>query len=99
MRRLELAGDPVGGQLGVGAGLNLVHYDRNRVARLIGVNPAESPADLARIDRDAAGLDSEVVVVGALNRLELWSPDRWDHYSEQMDQPEALAESLDGLGI
>ncbi len=49
--------------------------------------------------RDAAGLESEVVVVGAGNRLELWSPDRWSRYSEQMDQPEALAESLQGLGI
>jgi SAM-dependent methyltransferase len=48
-------------ELGVGAGLNLVHYDRSRVARLVGVNPAESPADLARINRDAAGLDMELV--------------------------------------
>lgn len=49
--------------------------------------------------REAAGLESEVVVVGALNRLELWSPERWSSYSERMDQPEALAESLQGLGI
>lgn len=49
--------------------------------------------------RQAAGLETEVVVVGALNRLELWSPERWARYSEQMDQPEALAESLQGLGI
>jgi len=49
--------------------------------------------------RDAAGLESEVVVVGAGNRLELWSPKRWSKYSEQMDKPEALAESLQGLGI
>jgi MraZ protein len=49
--------------------------------------------------RSSAGLQSEVVVVGAGNRIELWSPERWSKFSEQMDQPEALAESLQGLGI
>ena len=49
--------------------------------------------------RDSAGIGSEVVLVGAGSRIELWSPERWREVSEQMDQPEALAESLDGLGI
>ena len=38
-------------------------------------------------------------MVGARNRLELWSPLRWGQYSAQMDQPEVLAEHLQGLGI
>jgi MraZ protein len=42
----------------------------------------------------------EVVVVGALNRLEIWSPARWQPYRAQIeDQPEALAEHLADLGI
>ncbi len=49
--------------------------------------------------RDYAGIEAEVVLVGAGSRIELWSPERWSEFSEQMDQPEALAESLDGLGI
>ncbi len=49
--------------------------------------------------RESAELTSEVVVVGAGNRIELWSPKRWSKVSEQMDRPEALAESLQGLGI
>ncbi len=49
--------------------------------------------------RESAGIDNEVVLIGAGNRIELWSPKRWSKYSEQMDQPEALAESLQGLGI
>ena len=49
--------------------------------------------------RDYAGIEAEVVLVGAGSRIELWSPKRWSEFSEQMDQPEALAESLDGLGI
>jgi MraZ protein len=54
---------------------------------------------LPAVLRDFAGLDTEVVVVGARNRLELWSPARWDQYSAQMDQPEVLAGHLAGLGI
>ncbi len=49
--------------------------------------------------RDLARIETEVVLVGAGNRIELWSPERWSEFSEQMDQPEALAESLQGLGI
>jgi DNA-binding transcriptional regulator/RsmH inhibitor MraZ len=41
-----------------------------------------------------------VVVVGALNRLEIWAPDRWQPYRSQIEgQPEALAEHLSDLGI
>jgi MraZ protein len=51
--------------------------------------------------REYAGLtSSEVVVVGALNRLEIWSPDRWEPYRSRTEgEPEALAEHLAGLGI
>ncbi len=51
--------------------------------------------------REYASIESgEVVVVGALNRLELWSPARWQPYRSRIEeQPEALAEHLAGLGI
>ena len=49
--------------------------------------------------RDFAGLESEVVVVGSRSHLEFWSPASWREYSAQMDQPELLAEHLQGLGI
>ena len=54
---------------------------------------------LPSVLRDFAGLGSEVVIVGARNRLELWSPSRWKTFAAQMDQPEVLAEHLQGLGI
>ena len=54
---------------------------------------------LPAVLREFAGLESEVVVIGARNRLEFWSPDNWRQYSTQMDQPEVLAEHLQGLGI
>jgi MraZ protein len=42
----------------------------------------------------------EVVVVGALNRLELWAPERWQPYRAGLEEsPETLAEHLADLGI
>ena len=51
--------------------------------------------------REYAGIgDGEVVVVGALNRLEIWSPAAWQPYRAKIeDEPEALAEHLADLGI
>ncbi|CAN5767009.1 division/cell wall cluster transcriptional repressor MraZ [soil metagenome] len=51
--------------------------------------------------REYAGLTlGEVVVVGALNRLEIWAPKRWEPYRSQIEgEPEALAEHLADLGI
>lgn len=33
--------------------------------------------------RDYAGLDRDVVVIGARDRLEMWNPERWREYEEQ----------------
>jgi MraZ protein len=42
----------------------------------------------------------EVVVVGALSRLELWAPARWDTYRRKLeDAPEEIAERLQELGL
>lgn len=51
--------------------------------------------------REYAGLvEGEVIVVGALNRLEIWSPAAWLPYRSKIeDEPEALAEHLADLGI
>lgn len=49
--------------------------------------------------REWAGLESEVVVVGARDHVELWAPGRWADYSAEMTSPDVLAEHLQGLGI
>ena len=51
--------------------------------------------------RRYAGIDEgEVVIVGALNRLEIWAPSAWEPYRSKIeDEPEALAEHLADLGI
>ena len=49
--------------------------------------------------REFAGLEADAVVVGSRNHLELWSPAAWANYSSRMDEPEALAQHLQVLGI
>jgi len=49
--------------------------------------------------RGFARLESEAVVVGSRDHLEFWSPASWQAFSARMDQPEVLAEHLQGLGI
>jgi MraZ protein len=51
--------------------------------------------------REYAGLsEGEVIVVGALNRLEIWAPSAWLPYRSKIEnEPEALAEHLADLGI
>ena len=49
--------------------------------------------------RESAELGTEAVVVGSRDHAEIWSPARWDDYRRGLDDPNALAQALDGLGI
>ena len=49
--------------------------------------------------RDMAGLDAEAVVVGSRDHAEIWAPSRWDTYRQDLEDPDKLAEALQGLGI
>ena len=49
--------------------------------------------------REWAGLKSEAVVVGSLDHIEIWAPDRWANVRRGLEDPQALAEHLAGLGI
>ena len=49
--------------------------------------------------RETAGLESEAVVVGSRDHAEIWAPARWDEYRRSLEDPDALAEALQGLGI
>jgi MraZ protein len=49
--------------------------------------------------RDMAGLDAEAVVVGSRDHAEIWAPARWDDYRRSLEDPESLAQALQGLGI
>ncbi|MDR0960580.1 MAG: division/cell wall cluster transcriptional repressor MraZ [Propionibacteriaceae bacterium] len=40
---------------------------------------------LTPTQRTWAGLDKDVVVIGAGNRLEVWNPETWDAYAAELD--------------
>lgn len=50
--------------------------------------------------RDYAGLQKDIVFVGMINRIEIWSHDRWKKVFEQSQQDIAgLGEKLADLGL
>jgi len=49
--------------------------------------------------RDWAGLAGEAVIVGSRDHAEIWAPARWDDYRQALEDPDQLAQALDGLGI
>lgn len=48
--------------------------------------------------RTAAGLDKEVVFVGVLSKIELWSKERWEE-NNIYDDMDAVAEHMSDFGI
>ena len=45
--------------------------------------------------KEFAGMEKEVVVTGALNRIEIWSKDRWNKYIEEPESTfEEIAENI-----
>lgn len=54
------------------------------------------PANL----RQVAGIDSQVVIVGMMKRIEIWHPERWAAIQSEVDEDsEAFASQLQDLGI
>ena len=50
--------------------------------------------------RDYAVLNKDLVIIGVSNRVEIWSQDKWDSYSEAEDlEADELAEKMAMLGI
>jgi MraZ protein len=49
--------------------------------------------------REYAGIDGEVVVRGVINRIEIWSKNRWIQYQKEQFSPERIMEKAAALGI
>ena len=50
--------------------------------------------------REFAGLEKEVVIIGVLSRLEIWSKEKWTKYSEEENkQADEIAQNMADLGI
>lgn len=52
------------------------------------------PANL----REFAGLDKDVVLVGVGSRVEIWSKEKWDGISENVDMDD-ITTAMEGLGL
>ena len=52
------------------------------------------PANL----REYAGLEKEIVVIGASTRAEIWSRERWSQNSEELSS-DTVAQAMDELGF
>ena len=54
------------------------------------------PANL----REFAMLEKEVVLIGVLNKIEIWSKAKWEQYSEnENNEADEIAENMTMLGI
>ena len=50
--------------------------------------------------REHACLEKQVVSIGVIDRVEIWSQEKWDSYSEAEDlEADVLAEKMAELGI
>ena len=50
--------------------------------------------------RGYAGIQNETVVIGVMNRLELWNPEKWAQVVAEVEEdPEAIVAQLQDLGI
>jgi len=49
--------------------------------------------------RSFAGLEGEAMVLGSRDHAEIWAPDRWTDYSRSLEDPDAFAQAIAGLGI
>ena len=64
---------------------------RDYVRMLFAAASQEVPDKQGRISippvlREYASLKKEVVVIGSMNRIEIWDPQAWAHYSEEQEQ-------------
>jgi MraZ protein len=64
---------------------------RDYVRMLFAAASQEVPDKQGRITipsvlRDYASLSKEVMVIGAMNRIEIWDPASWSAYSEEQEQ-------------
>ena len=50
--------------------------------------------------REFAGLEKEIVIIGVLTKIEIWSKEKWLKYSEEENKTaDEIAEKMSNLGI
>lgn len=49
--------------------------------------------------KEYAGIEKEIVSIGVLTRVEIWSKERWQEYNDSNVDFESIAEKMSDLGI
>ena len=50
--------------------------------------------------REYAGIENETIIIGVMNRVEIWNPDRWSSVITSVEgDPDAFVSQLEDLGI
>ena len=49
--------------------------------------------------REYAGIEKEIVTIGALNKIEIWSKEKWESYNESDIDFDSIADKMGDLGI
>ena len=49
--------------------------------------------------KEYAGIEKEIVSIGALTRVEIWSKEKWQQYNESNIDFDSIAEKMSDLGI
>ncbi len=81
----------------------LTTKDARKFARFFFAGAADCEIDkqgralIPGVLREYAGLQKEVVLVGVLNRIEIWSKDRW--LENEYDDMDEIAEHMAALGL
>lgn len=84
--------------------LPLTNRDARAFARFMLAGAAQVEVDkqgrilLPQVLRGFAGLEKDVVLIGVASRIEIWSKDKWEMATFEMDGEE-LAEKMENLGI
>jgi MraZ protein len=53
---------------------------------------------IPQVLRESAGLEKDIVFVGVLNKIEIWSKERWENNND-FDDVDAIAEHMTQFGI
>ena len=49
--------------------------------------------------KEYAGIEKEIVSIGVLSRVEIWSREKWEEYNNSNIDFESIAENMSDLGI
>ena len=49
--------------------------------------------------KEYAGIEKEIVSIGVLTRVEIWSKEKWQEYNDSNVDFESIAEKMSDLGI